>query len=83
MEEFTGKKLLVVGGTSGIGRAVAALVRRGGGEVVVIGRREERLAEVVESLGVIGIATDLNDRAAVASLCERLGHEHGDIDLLV
>ena len=39
---FTGKKLLVVGGTSGMGLATAKRVIENGGSVVLVGNRQEK-----------------------------------------
>lgn len=43
-KQFEGRKLLVVGGTSGIGFEVARMVAAQGGAVVVIGNRPEKAA---------------------------------------
>ena len=39
---FTGKKLLVVGGTSGMGFETAKLVLKNGGSVVLVGNRQDK-----------------------------------------
>ncbi len=44
MTDFAGRKLIVVGGTSGIGKMVARLFLQRGGSAVVIGRRDDRIA---------------------------------------
>jgi len=81
---FLGKRLLVLGGTSGIGLATAALVLRGGGRAVVIGRRPERAAKARDTLSVLGdveaLAHPLDDRAALPAL---LDHVASGFDLLV
>ena len=46
--ELTGKVALVVGGGTGIGRATAVEFAREGASVVVAGRREQPLSEVVD-----------------------------------
>ncbi|MEO0488825.1 MAG: sugar dehydrogenase, partial [Cyanobacteria bacterium J06659_2] len=40
---FAGQKLIVIGGTSGMGKAVARIVLENGGSAILIGRREEKL----------------------------------------
>ena len=84
---FAGQKLIVVGGTSGIGKAVAQSVLKGGGSAVLIGRRAEKLQAAVDELrpdgSVWGIQADisnLNDRQA---LIEQLNRDHADARLLV
>ena len=52
--EFQGQKLIVVGGTSGIGKAVAQIVLEHGGEAVLIGRREDKTKAAVAELTACG-----------------------------
>ncbi|MFG3715007.1 SDR family NAD(P)-dependent oxidoreductase [Micromonospora sp. NPDC047730] len=85
---FTGRKLIVVGGSSGMGYATAARVAAAGGEVVVIGRNENKLATAKESLATHGgavhtLTVDLTDTAAVEGLREQISAEHADATLLV
>lgn len=73
------KRILVTGATSGIGRAMAVTLRRGGHQVLAVGRNEaalERLA--TEAPGVETLAVDLADAMATA---EALGGR--DFDVLV
>jgi NAD(P)-dependent dehydrogenase (short-subunit alcohol dehydrogenase family) len=64
---FEGRKLIVVGGSSGMGKATAASVIAGGGSTVIIGRDQGRVDETVAELGkqgkAWGITADLADRA--------------------
>ena len=85
-----GRKLLVVGGTSGIGLSVAEMVAEQGGSVVVIGSRAEKAEEARGSLASIAgegrvsaYAADLSKTSAVEALLANLKAEHADIDLLV
>ena len=48
--EFTGKKLLVVGGTSGMGLATAKRVIENGGSVVLVGNRQEKAEQARHAL---------------------------------
>jgi len=48
--DFAGKKLVVIGGTSGIGKAVASLVLSNGGSALLIGRREAKTKEALLEL---------------------------------
>src|ERR1700746_2470868 len=47
MDELSGRRALVTGGTSGIGRATAEALAREGARVLISGRSEARGAEVV------------------------------------
>jgi NAD(P)-dependent dehydrogenase (short-subunit alcohol dehydrogenase family) len=85
--DFEGHKLIVVGGSSGMGRQTAADVVRRGGKVVVVGRQPEKVYETVGELGkagdVWGLTADLSDRQQVVQLQEQLAAEHADATLLV
>ncbi|WP_433281457.1 SDR family NAD(P)-dependent oxidoreductase [Pseudonocardia xinjiangensis] len=86
-ETFEGRKLIVIGGSSGMGRQTAADVVAGGGSAVIVGRRKERVDETVMTLGAAGkawgITADLTDRDEVAHVQQRLADEHADATLLV
>jgi len=85
--EFQGQKLIVVGGSSGIGRAVAQLVLELGGKVVVIGRRVDKTIAATKELTsygpVIGEPVDITNRAERIALMDRLEAQHGDATMLV
>ena len=79
-----GRTILVTGGTSGIGRALAAKLLARGNTVLVTGRSEARLAEVrAASPGVHTFVCDQSDPAAVARLCAEATAAHPELDVLV
>jgi NAD(P)-dependent dehydrogenase (short-subunit alcohol dehydrogenase family) len=84
---FAGHKLVVVGGSSGIGRDTAADVVAGGGSAVIIGREQARVNETVAALSkdgpAYGITADLADRMQVARVQQQLAADHADATLLV
>lgn len=86
-QAFTGQKLIVIGGTSGIGKAVARIVVEQGGAAVLVGRREEKLRAAVEELSahgwVVAEQADITDAQERQALIERLRHNHADATLLV
>ncbi|MFK4089666.1 SDR family NAD(P)-dependent oxidoreductase [Kribbella sp. NPDC020789] len=83
MTELWGKKALVTGATSGIGRAIAQRFAVAGADVVVTGRRAEQGAETVELITAAGgkatyVQADLAEMAEV----ERLAEWVGEVDVL-
>lgn len=86
-QTFHGKKLLVVGGSSGIGYATAQQVLQGGGSVVIVGSKADKTRQAQVALAQWGNVTaytaDLTDAAALQNLLTNLQQEHADIDLLV
>jgi NAD(P)-dependent dehydrogenase (short-subunit alcohol dehydrogenase family) len=69
------KRVVVLGGSSGIGLAVAQQVVTHGAEVVVASSNAERVENAVTSLGgkAEGHAVDLSDEQAVQSFFQKLG----------
>jgi NAD(P)-dependent dehydrogenase (short-subunit alcohol dehydrogenase family) len=87
MPVFAGQKLVVVGGSSGMGRQTAADVAAAGGSAVIIGEDAGKVDDTVQSLAkdgaAYGITADLTDRMQVDRVCHQLAAEHGDATLLV
>jgi NAD(P)-dependent dehydrogenase (short-subunit alcohol dehydrogenase family) len=85
--DFAGKKLIVVGGSSGMGREVATQVVNGGGSAVIVGRRKDKVDETVTALSAKGdawgITADLADRDQVEVVRKNLADDHADATLLV
>lgn len=68
-------RVLLIGGASGIGRAVAAEVVDRGGEVVLAGRRADVLSDAAANLGprASSVIVDLADEASIAAAAAELG----------
>ncbi|WP_290871516.1 SDR family oxidoreductase [Aquabacterium sp.] len=80
----TGNTILVTGGTSGIGRALAERWHATGNRVIVVGRRAELIAELTAAHpGMSGYALDMADAAAVADFGVRVVHDHPDLNVVV
>jgi NAD(P)-dependent dehydrogenase (short-subunit alcohol dehydrogenase family) len=84
---FDGHKLVVVGGSSGMGRESAADVVAGGGSAVIIGRDQDKVDDTVATLSkdgqAYGITANLADREHVARVQQQLADDHADATLLV
>ena len=86
-KEFQGRKLLVIGGTSGIGFASARRVLESGGAVVITGRNPEKTEGARNALFPIGraeaINADISSLAGLRDLLRSIATQHTDVDLLV
>ena len=70
---LAGKKIVVVGGSSGIGLATAEIAKRAGADVVIASRNAERLKAAAEKIGATAVATDVTQDDSVAALFRATG----------
>lgn len=86
-KQFDGKKLLVVGGTSGMGMQTARTVLAQGASAVIVGNRPEKTERARTELAPLGpvaaLTADLTTDAGLAALLKSIDEQHSDIDLLV
>jgi len=68
-----GNKVVVVGGSSGIGLATAELATREGAEVIIASRNAERLNAAAANIGARAIAADVTDDKSVEDLFRACG----------
>lgn len=86
--ELNGKLAVVIGGTSGIGQAIARGLAEGGADVVPTARRLDLVKEAadqIESLGrkSLRIASDVTDRSSLERLLKATVEAFGKVDILV
>lgn len=85
--EFTDKQALIIGGSSGIGRAVAELLLQQGAIVTIVGRNLEKLeatASVLKQYGKLEIwQADVSDRQQTARLVEQIAAQLSNVQYLV
>jgi len=82
---FRGKTVIVTGATSGIGRATAEAFGREGAQLIVVGRDEKALAEVVAASGTDAVAcrADVTTDEAPDAIVARAVESFGALDVLV
>jgi NAD(P)-dependent dehydrogenase (short-subunit alcohol dehydrogenase family) len=77
-------RVLVTGGTSGLGLAMASALAEAGAAVALTGRSAERASSVaVELPGAFGLELDVRDESSVARAVEAAWSRLGGIDMLV
>src|SRR5579875_1666744 len=86
--DLTGKVAVVVGGTSGIGLAIAKGLAEAGADVVASSRRSEQVEEAAAAIEALGrktlrLTSDVSDRASLQALCDETIREFGKVDILV
>jgi 3-oxoacyl-[acyl-carrier protein] reductase len=79
-EESLTRIVLVTGGTSGMGRAIAARFAADQAQVFITGRHADRVERTAKELGVHGVVCDATVPGQVAELSDQLG---GTLDVLV
>jgi NAD(P)-dependent dehydrogenase (short-subunit alcohol dehydrogenase family) len=86
--DLAGKTAVVVGGTSGIGLAMAIGLAEAGADVVATSRRAEQVdqtASAIEATGVraLRITSDVADRTSLEKLCAATIEAFGKVDILI
>ncbi|MGI8712400.1 MAG: SDR family NAD(P)-dependent oxidoreductase [Solirubrobacteraceae bacterium] len=85
MAALSDTRVLVTGGTSGLGRAMAEALVQAGARVALTGRDQERADAVAAELGAgaLAIALDVRDTASVSAAVDHAWGRLGGIDVLV
>jgi NAD(P)-dependent dehydrogenase (short-subunit alcohol dehydrogenase family) len=86
-DRFAGKRAMVTGASSGIGRATAIRLAREGARVALIARGRERLESVADEIGdperVLVVAADCTDEASIGPAVDASVEAFGGLDILV
>jgi short-subunit dehydrogenase len=88
MKTVQGKRVLVTGGGSGIGKAIAERFAAAGAELILVDLNEAALAETAAAFTRAGhrvrtYALDVTDTSRITGLKEQIGRDVGPIDVLV
>jgi NAD(P)-dependent dehydrogenase (short-subunit alcohol dehydrogenase family) len=86
--DLTGRTAVVVGGTSGIGRALALGLAAAGANVVATGRRKDLVESVAGEIEAAGrrscrVACDVSDSASLRVVCDACLDAFGAVDIVV
>ncbi len=86
--DLGGKTAVVIGGTSGIGLAIALGLAEAGADVVATSRRQEQVDEAAAAIEANGVKTlritsDVADRASLQALADETIKVFGKVDILV
>ena len=84
MKRYEGKKVVIIGGTSGMGLATAKMLLDGGARVAVTGRSKEGLESAQKELGndALVVSSDARSLTDLDALASRVKAEFDTIDLL-
>ena len=85
---ITGKRVLITGGSSGIGQAAAMQIAAAGGVPILVARSMDKLVTVKDEIEALGgtahvYSCDLSDLEAIDQLVSAVLTDHGGVDFLV
>jgi len=86
--DLTGKTAVVIGGTSGIGRAIGRGLAEAGADVVPTSRRIEQVTQTAHEIRALGrrsleVVSDVGDRSSLDQLLVKCVEAFGKVDILV
>ena len=86
--DLTGRVAVVIGGASGIGRALSNGLAEAGADVVASGRRQNLCEEVAAQITALGRqslahSVDIQNRASIDTLRDAVLAKFGHVDILV
>ncbi len=81
--EFKGAKIILTGGSSGIGYATAKMLVEKGARVLITGRHRERLEKAAAEIGAIPVVADVAKEEDVENTFRQAKEQLGGLDVLI
>lgn len=82
--DLKNKKILITGGSKGIGLATAKLLKEAGAEIMITGREKDSLEKAADEIDAIAVQADVADPDAIKLTYETVEAEwNGELDILV
>lgn len=82
--QLSGNTIVITGGGSGIGRALAEKFQAGGNTVIIAGRNQARLQNVAKANpGMIAMALDISNADAIKTFADKVIAEHPSVNVLI
>ena len=81
--KINGSKILITGGSLGIGKATAKILVESGAEVIITGRDNDRLASAAEETGAIPFKADVANSDEIVNTYDFIREKWGRLDVLV
>jgi uncharacterized oxidoreductase len=82
--QISGNTILVTGGNSGLGRRFAEEFARRGNKVIITGRKQATIDEVVAANpGITGYVLDVQDAQAISDFAPRIVADHPDLNVVI
>jgi NADP-dependent 3-hydroxy acid dehydrogenase YdfG len=88
LEPVNDKSILITGGTTGIGRAIAILLAAQGARVMIFGRHEQELNDAMDDIrqaggDVLGLTADVSDPGDVQRVFQEFDQQMDRLDILI
>jgi NADP-dependent 3-hydroxy acid dehydrogenase YdfG len=88
-QNINGKRIVITGGTTGIGKAIAELLASMGGNVFIFGRDQDDFNQAIADIKaqaegeVYGITADITRKEDIELIWQKIDHTLGGIDILI